>query len=239
VNSKGPARSPLHGLLGATLKRVGKDYEPASDLPASLILNVLRVRAAWLLRGLIRFRARVFVASDVRVRGKGQLNLGRGSTLERGVVLDGYARHGVTIGERTRIGAYAIVSCTSHLSLYGKGFSIGSDSGIGEFSFIGAAGGVKVGNNVIMGQFIGIHSQEHEFSDPDTPIRLQPSRQTGIIIDDDCWIGARVTFLDGSHVQRGSVVAAGSVVKGEFPPRSVIAGVPARVIGNRSGDPTT
>jgi acetyltransferase-like isoleucine patch superfamily enzyme len=52
----------------------------------------------------------------------------------------------------------------------------------------------------------------------------------GIVVGDDCWIGAKVTFLDGAHVGKGSVIAAGAVVRGEIPPYSIAVGVPARVI---------
>jgi acetyltransferase-like isoleucine patch superfamily enzyme len=231
-------QSSVQRLLAAVLGRIGKDYEPARDLPAGLVVNVLRIRFAWLVRGSVRFHRPVFVGPQVKVRGKRHIELGRASTVERGVVLDGYAKRGIRIGPRSRIGAHTIVSCTSHLSRYGEGFSIGCDSGIGEHAYVGAAGGVTIGDNVIMGQFVTFHSQEHEFDDITKPIRLQNLSERGITIEQDCWVGARVTFLDGTHVAEGSVVAAGAVVKGPFPPRSVIGGIPARVLRTR-GDAQT
>ena len=53
-----------------------------------------------------------------------------------------------------------------------------------------------------------------------------------IIIDEGVWIGANVTLLAGVHIGRGCIVAAGSVCLGnrEYPPYTVIAGVPAKVI---------
>jgi acetyltransferase-like isoleucine patch superfamily enzyme len=223
----------VHRLLAALLRKSGKDYRPDRNLPSGLIFNVIRVRFLLLARGMLRFRRAVFVDSQVRVRGKRYIQLGRGATLDRGVALDGYARRGVQIGARTRIGSFTVVSCTSHLSLFGEGFSIGDDSGIGDYGWIGAAGGVTVGSNVIMGQFVSFHSQEHEFDGLTTPIRQQGTTQLGITIGDDCWVGARVTFLDGSSVGEGCVIAAGSVVRGEIPPFSVVAGVPARIVRSR------
>ena len=202
------------------------------------MLHVIRVRASFLLRGLIRFRRLVFVGPGVRARGKTSISLGRASTLEMGVSVDGYGVDGVVIGARTRIGAHTIISCTSHLSLYGNGLSIGADSGIAEFGYIGAAGGVTIGDNVIMGQYVSFHAQEHVFTNLATPIRRQSSTQSGIIIDNDCWVGARVTFLDGTHIGEGSVIAAGAVVKGVFPPGSIVGGVPARILKSRHDDPT-
>ena len=58
----------------------------------------------------------------------------------------------------------------------------------------------------------------------------------GIIIGDDCWIGSGVIFLDGARVGDGCVVGAGAVVRGHFPPRSVIVGMPARVVAIRGVD---
>ncbi|MDC0124525.1 acyltransferase [Gammaproteobacteria bacterium] len=68
---------------------------------------------------------------------------------------------------------------------------------------------------------------------------MQGVTRQGIRIEDDCWIGANVVFLDGAHVNKGCVVAAGAVVKGVIPPYSVVAGIPAKVIKTRQRqDPT-
>lgn len=52
-----------------------------------------------------------------------------------------------------------------------------------------------------------------------------------IVIGDDVWVGANVTILKGVTIGSGSIVATGSVVtRGVYPPRSIIAGNPARVV---------
>ena len=51
-----------------------------------------------------------------------------------------------------------------------------------------------------------------------------------ITVGDGTWVGARVTFLGGSSVGAGCVVAAGSLVRGEFPANVMIAGTPARIV---------
>lgn len=51
-----------------------------------------------------------------------------------------------------------------------------------------------------------------------------------IVVGDGTWVGARATFLGGSGVGSGSVVAAGAVVRDKFPDNVVVAGVPARVV---------
>jgi acetyltransferase-like isoleucine patch superfamily enzyme len=150
--------------------------------------------------------------------------------LEHGCSLTAYSTDGVWIGERTKIGAYTILGATNHLSKLGKGIRIGKDCGIGQFSFIGASGGVDIGDNVIMGQYVSFHASNHLFEDPGKLIRDQGVTAKGIQIEGDIWIGAKATVLDGSIVRRHSVIAAGAVVSAEFPPSCIIGGVPAKVI---------
>lgn len=50
-------------------------------------------------------------------------------------------------------------------------------------------------------------------------------------IGDDCWVGLNAIILKGADIKEGCIVAAGAVVrKGHYPPYSLIAGVPARVV---------
>ncbi|MFD2092789.1 acyltransferase [Blastococcus deserti] len=112
----------------------------------------------------------------------------------------------------------------------GKGFSLGARSGLGDYCHVGASGGVVIGDDVICGSYVSFHSQEHVFSDSSRPVRDQGVTEVGISVGDGCWLGVKVTVLDGTVIGPNSVVAAGAVVKGNFPPRSLIAGVPARVI---------
>lgn len=45
-----------------------------------------------------------------------------------------------------------------------------------------------------------------------------------VIIEKDVWIGAYVTILQGVHVSRGSMIAAGAVVNRDVPPYSIVGG---------------
>ena len=60
-----------------------------------------------------------------------------------------------------------------------------------------------------------------------------------VYIDDDVWIGCRVIVLKGVHIGQGAVVAAGSVVTKDVPPRTVVGGVPARVLFEMDKSPST
>ena len=115
----------------------------------------------------------------------------------------------------------------------GKGFKMGQYTSIANDCFVGAAGGVEIGDYVAIGQNVRFHSENHGFSDPDKMICEQGTTHKGIKIGSDCWIGAGAVFLDGSEIGNGCVVGANAVVSGKFEDYSVIAGVPAKVIKKR------
>jgi acetyltransferase-like isoleucine patch superfamily enzyme len=56
------------------------------------------------------------------------------------------------------------------------------------------------------------------------------SLHTPVRIGRDCWIGTNALVMKGAQLGDGSVVAAGAVVTSEVPPRTLVAGIPARVI---------
>ena len=60
--------------------------------------------------------------------------------------------------------------------------------------------------------------------DPDEPMQDQGVTRSGIVIEDDCWLGAGCKILDGVTIRAGSVVGAGAVVTRSFPPNSIIGG---------------
>jgi acetyltransferase-like isoleucine patch superfamily enzyme len=223
----------MHRIYSWLYQTVGKDSRPDPGIPSSVLAGSLATRVVWLARGLARFRRPVFIGPHVQVRGSRQLRLAPSSTIEGGCRIDAVSRDGVWLGPRTKLGAGTVVSSTSHISRLGTGLRFGRDSSCGEWCYFGASGGITIGDDVIMGQFVSFHAQEHEFNDSEELIRRQGTSETGIEIGNGTWIGAKATFLDGANVGAGSVVAAGAVVRGDHPPNVVLAGVPARVVRQR------
>ena len=111
---------------------------------------------------------------------------------------------------------------------------IGNNCALGYNNFLQAAGGITLGNGVILGPGVKIWSVNHSFSDLDTPIPQQASIKEEIVIDDGCWLASNVFVMPGVRLPEGCVVSAGSIVaKKEYPPYSILAGSPIRVIGSR------
>jgi acetyltransferase-like isoleucine patch superfamily enzyme len=216
----------------------GRPYAIDPAFPTASLLAVSLRRFVWLLRGCAKsllFRrkfAMAFIAPDVNWRNANMIKLGRGVTMDRGVIVDGLSRRGVEISDNVMIGPYCVIRA-SGVGNVGEGLRIGANSALDAYSFIGAGGGVSIGKSVIMGQHVSFHAENHNFDRLDLPIREQGITRKGIVVEDDCWVGSNATFLDGAHVGQGCVIAAGAVVMGHIPPYSVVAGVPGRVVKTR------
>lgn len=104
---------------------------------------------------------------------------------------------------------------------------IGDYSGIGINARLGVC---TIGEGVMMGPNCTIYSQNHEFSDANTPMYLQgfqPERP--VTIGDDVWIGGNVTILPGVKIGSHSIVGACAVVTKDVPEYAIVAGNPAAV----------
>lgn len=112
---------------------------------------------------------------------------------------------------------------------------IGARTLIGRGSHLVAHLSLVIGDDVMTGPGCYLTDQNHVYEDPDRPIGQQWPTDDPVTIGSGSWLGAGCTILPGTKLGRNTVVAAGSVVRGEFPDHSVLAGIPAKVI--RSYDP--
>lgn len=55
-------------------------------------------------------------------------------------------------------------------------------------------------------------------------------QSTNIIIEEDCWVGTGAKLLAGTHLGRGCIVGAGSIVNKEVPPYALVVGSPAKIV---------
>ncbi len=96
--------------------------------------------------------------------------------------------------------------------------------------------GITIGNNVAMAANCVLAPVNHAFADKNKLIieqRFLPSKG-GIIIEDDVWIGAGCTILDGAILRRGCVIGAMSLVRGEVPAYTIQVGNPLKQVGERT-----
>jgi acetyltransferase-like isoleucine patch superfamily enzyme len=111
------------------------------------------------------------------------------------------------------------------------GVSIGNHSIIGNDAFLDGRYGLAIGDNVNIGGEVAIFTAEHDVDDP-------AFKMVGgaVAIDDYVYIGSRATILPGVTIGKGAVVATGAVVTKDVPPYTVVGGVPAGKLKERTRD---
>lgn len=157
---------------------------------------------------------------------------------------------------RIVIGGDSIIYEYAKIESFGSGLiEIGEASIIGE-ARIFSRYRIRIGKRFLSSWNVFIQDFEPHPVDPDerrrqvermvaefrpvftsTPPPVKRERSAGefpgeeIRIGDDVWVGANATILKGAHLGDGCIVAAGAVVtRGEYPPGSILAGNPARIV---------
>jgi acetyltransferase-like isoleucine patch superfamily enzyme len=217
-------------------------FDPGLNTFALIQFSLMQCKA--LVRGLKLLL--LFRKPKMAMLGAGTsfINLPRmkwGNLLKLGdqVCLSALGKEGITLGNSVSIGAYSRVIVSTTLNNLGEYIRIGNHVGIGEFAYLGGAGGLEIGDHCIAGQYLSCHPENHEHEDLETPIRLQSVTRKGIKVGKNCWLGSKVTILDGVTLGDGCIVAAGSVVNRSFPANSIIGGVPAKLIKSRTDENDT
>jgi acetyltransferase-like isoleucine patch superfamily enzyme len=140
---------------------------------------------------------------------------------------------GGRFGGRIRVAEWVTISDGVIISTYGGTIEIGEYAYIGPYCVLYGHGGLTIGRNTMIGAHTVVIPANHGFARIDVPMSEQPLTREGIQIDDDVWIGAGCSVLDGVRIGRGAVVGAGSVVTKDVEPYGVALGVPARVAWSR------
>lgn len=151
--------------------------------------------------------------------------------LNKPIIVYGYKRNDGVFLKDTRIGSTSAIVCPETLSIQDNVF-------IGHFNFIEASNGILIGEGVQITNYVSVtsHSSHHS-------IRLygKEYRNTtkdigyvkgAISIGAYTFVGPHSLILPGTTIGKGCVVSAYSKVSGDFPDYSIIAGNPAKVVGN-------
>jgi acetyltransferase-like isoleucine patch superfamily enzyme len=143
------------------------------------------------------------------------LSIGDGSLIGPNVCLTA----GIS-GEQTMLSSPVVT--IGHKCIIGRGSHI-----VGHWSIV-------LGDEIQTGPYVYITDENHSYEDPNAPIGWQPPTEAAVRIGSGSWLGANVVILPGTVLGRNTVVAAGAVVRGEFPDHVVIGGVPAKVLRHYS-----
>lgn len=122
------------------------------------------------------------------------------------------------------IGAGLYVDCRRHLK-------IGENTSINPFCHLDNRGGIEIGSNVSMSPGVYLITADHDVQSP-----MLAGRQAPISIGDFVFIGAQAMILPGVSIGEGAVVAARAVVVRDVKPFTIVAGVPAKMVGERNSE---
>jgi len=157
---------------------------------------------------------------------KGLVKVGSGVILRSGCVV----YEDVRIGDRVEFGHHVLVREKTEI---GEGTKVGTNTVIDGFSKVGRR--VSIQSNV----YIPLNTviEDHVFLGPnvvltnDKYLMRVDYELKGPVIRRGASVGANVTVLPGVEIGVEAFVGAGAVVTKDVPPRVIVAGVPARKIG--------
>jgi acetyltransferase-like isoleucine patch superfamily enzyme len=175
----------------------------------------------------------VVFGKDVVIRHGLKISIGNKVVIDDGCVLDARGEHnrGIAIGDRVILGRNTILGCKD------GDIIVGNNVGIGAFSMVHAVGGnqVVLEDSALLAPYVYlVGGGTHNFDDTSVAITEQDlTFKGGITLGRNCWLGARVTVLDGTTIGRDSVIGAGAVVTENIPDFSIAVGIPAKVMKRR------
>lgn len=132
------------------------------------------------------------------------------------------------------MGAGSSVQMDCHVSFYGPGqvrrtgVRLGRRVHINRGCELGAQGALTIGDDASISSEVVLLTGGRHYDAPGFHGYALP-----IVIGEKAYIGMRAIVMPGVTVGRGAVVAAGSVVTRDVPPMAIVAGWPARVVGER------
>jgi acetyltransferase-like isoleucine patch superfamily enzyme len=164
----------------------------------------------------------IWPALNARLRLRRATTLGRRVTLRGRPAVTNDGR--MTIGDRVRL--VSTVATLELVTLRGGHLEIGNNVFINYGSSLVSSAHVKIGDDCLIGTHVTVMDCDfHRVEDKAWDTTGEP-----IVVEDRVWLGNRSMILKGVRVGHDAVVGAGAVVTRDVPPRTMVAGVPARVV---------
>lgn len=140
----------------------------------------------------------------------------------------------ITPDTKIAFGNHCRILHGSLLSLERGELSLGTGTLLGQYSNVRAVDSfVRIGSHVQLAQFVSLIAANHKLGANGVPLwhehDVDPG-QHGVIVGDDCWLGAGAVILPGVELGPRSVVGAGAVVTRSFPAGTKLVGVPASAV---------
>ncbi|RMD94717.1 MAG: hypothetical protein D6813_01685 [Calditrichaeota bacterium] len=173
----------------------------------------------------------VIFGTNVVLRHPHKIEIGDNVIIDDNCLLDakGATNQGIRIGNNVYIGRNTILSCKD------GDIELHDHVNIGFNCEIFSSGKVVLEDYALIAAYCYIvGGGNYSLEKTGLPISQQPVFDNrGIVLEKNCWLGARVTVLDGARIGHDSAIGANSLVNSEIPPFSVAVGSPAKVVKKR------
>lgn len=168
---------------------------------------------------LKKSRGLLFVGKRTHITHKQYIEVGKNVKFEDLSEIQGLSINNLQFGNNVTIGRNTQIRPSSYYGVgeIGYGLKISDNSSIGPNSYVGCAGPINIGKNVMIGPNATLIAENHNFKEKSKSIKSQGVIHKGIHINDNVWIGSNVTILDGVTIGSGTVIAATSLVNKDIP----------------------
>ena len=174
----------------------------------------------------------VVFGRNITIRHPNKIIIGDNVLIDENCMLDakGIDNTGIEIKNGVYIGRNTILSCKDGDIILKENVNIGFNCEIQSSSH------VSIGKNTLLAAYVYIIAGDHVHELDEQPVNLIQGTSKGIIVGENCWLGAKATVLDGIEIGHDVVIGASAVVNKDVAPFSVAVGIPAKVIKNRLPD---
>jgi acetyltransferase-like isoleucine patch superfamily enzyme len=169
---------------------------------------------------------------NIALRHPSKIKVGDRTAVDDECLLDarGAGDEGITIGSDVLIARATIIQAKA------APITIGDRCVISSQCQLSSAGGIVLGKSVMVGGQSYIGGGRYHTEDRSIPIMDQGLYSFGpVVIEDDVWMGAGVTVLDGVRIGTGSVIGSGAVIREDVPPYTVVTPYQKLVMLPREG----
>jgi acetyltransferase-like isoleucine patch superfamily enzyme len=198
----------------------------SQNVPGALGLTLRK----WLFPSLLGACGRgVVFGQNVVIRHPHKVRIGDNVVIDDNCLIDakGDSNAGITIGSGVFVGRNSILSCKN------GDIEIADGANVGFNCEIFSASRVTIGRDTLLAAYCYVIGGDHDFSDPSAAVLSQGRRSSGVTIGNGAWLGAGAKILDGVRIGDRAIVGAGAVVREAVAEAAIVAGIPARVVGQR------
>lgn len=165
----------------------------------------------------------------MNIEPNAQLTIGDDVELRRDIEIRAHNQSSISIGSRSRIDRGVRILAANNSKV-----QIDPEVRIGLYTVLNGGDSITVGAKSLISGFVYLQTSMHRFESPTESISSQGFHHSPVILGRDVWLGAHVVVMPGVEIGDSAIVGSNAVVTSSVTARSIMAGVPAKPISQRS-----